>query len=219
MSDKTNQLNKIFEKKRIEERIRWIFEHYHEDEVLLTSSFGSSSALLLHLVNKIKPQHPVYFLDTGYHFQDTIEYKDELVAKLHLNVKVTGAARNKHTFTRENYTYHQNQDLCCFINKVEPLAALRTKHKIWLSGLFRYQNENRKNLNFFEEKDDILKCSPLLDMSPEEVHTYFFIHELPSHPMVSKGFGSIGCTHCTAKGNGRDGRWKGQAKTECGIHM
>jgi phosphoadenosine phosphosulfate reductase len=208
-----------FEKYSIEERVRWIFDHFAEDEILMTSSFGSSSALLLHLIHKISPNHPIYFLDTGYHFEETKVYKEKLQTQLGLNVKTIGAPENKHRFTEENYTYKHNQDLCCFINKVEPLAKLRASHKIWLSGLFKYQNENRKQLTFFDEKTDILKIYPLLDMTPEEVHAYFFIHELPSHKLVAKGYSSIGCTHCTVKGNGREGRWAGNAKVECGIHL
>ncbi|MBK6265065.1 phosphoadenylyl-sulfate reductase [Marivirga sp. S37H4] len=203
----------------IEERVRWIFDHYAEDEILMTSSFGSSSALLLHLIHKISPDHPIYFLETGYHFEETLAYKERLQQQLKLNIKTIGAPENKHRFTEENFTYEHNQDLCCFINKVEPLSTLRKSHKIWLSGLFKYQNENRKQLGFFDRKADLLKVYPLLDMTPEEVHTYFFIHELPSHELVAKGYSSIGCTHCTVKGSEREGRWSGKAKVECGIHL
>ncbi|GAA5035399.1 phosphoadenylyl-sulfate reductase (thioredoxin) [Marivirga lumbricoides] len=208
-----------FKSYTIEERVKWIFDHYAEEEILMTSSFGSSSALLLHLIHKISPDHPIYFLDTGYHFKETLDYKNKLEQQLNLNVKIIAAPKNKHRFTRHNFTYQHNQDLCCFINKVEPLAALKAQHKVWLSGLFKYQNENRKQLAFFDRKQDILKVYPLLDMTPEEVHTYFFIHQLPSHELVAKGYSSIGCTHCTVKGSGREGRWAGSAKVECGIHL
>ncbi len=141
-----------FEIYTIEERVRWIFDHYAEEDILITSSFGSSSALLLHLIHKVSPNHPIYFLETGYHFEETIAYKDKLQQQLNLNIKSIGAPENKHRFTEDNYTYQHNQDLCCFINKVEPLSALREKHKIWLSGLFKYQNENREQLDFFDRK-------------------------------------------------------------------
>jgi phosphoadenosine phosphosulfate reductase len=209
----------VFINNTIEERVKWIFDHYAEEDILITSSFGSSSALLLHLIHKISPKHPIYFLETGYHFEETLAYKDRLQKLLSLNIKTIGAPENKHQFTQDNFTYKHNQDLCCFINKVEPLATLRASHKIWLSGLFKYQNENRKQLNFFDQKVDILKSYPLLDITPEEVHSYFFIHELPSHELVAKGYSSIGCTHCTVKGSGREGRWAGNAKVECGIHL
>ncbi|PTB97542.1 phosphoadenylyl-sulfate reductase [Marivirga lumbricoides] len=208
-----------FKSYTIEERVRWVFDHYAEEEILMTSSFGSSSALLLHLIHKISPDHPICFLDTGYHFKETLDYKNKLEQQLNLNVKTIAAPKNKHRFTQRNFTYRHNQDLCCFINKVEPLAALKAQHKVWLSGLFKYQNENRKQLAFFDRKQDILKVYPLLDMTPEEVHTYFFIHQLPSHELVAKGYSSIGCTHCTVKGSGREGRWAGSAKVECGIHL
>ncbi len=208
-----------FENYTIEERVRWIFDHYGEEDILMTSSFGSSSALLLHLIHKIKPEHPIYFLETGYHFQETLDYKDLLQKQLNLNIKIIGPSENKHRFTQDNFTYQHNQDLCCFINKVEPLAALRSNHKIWLSGLFKYQNENRRQLNYFDQKSDVMKVYPLLDITPEEVHTYFFINQLPSHQLVAQGYSSIGCTHCTIKGSGREGRWAGNAKVECGIHL
>lgn len=208
-----------FKNYTIEERVRWIFEHYADEDILMTSSFGSSSALLLHLIHKISPDHPIYFLETGYHFEETISYKNLLQKQLGLNVKTIKAAENKHDFTQQNETYRYNQDLCCYINKVEPMAKLRESHKIWLSGLFKYQNENRKQLSFFDQKTDILKSYPLLDMTPGEVHSYFFIHQLPSHQLVAKGYSSIGCTHCTVKGSGREGRWAGNNKMECGIHL
>ena len=141
-----------FKKYSIEERVRWVFDHFAEDEILMTSSFGSSSALLLHLIHKISPNHPIYFLNTGFHFEETKAYKEKLQAQLGLNVKTIGALENKHRFTAENYTYQHNQDLCCFINKVEPLSALRESHKIWLSGLFKYPEREPQATDFFRSK-------------------------------------------------------------------
>jgi phosphoadenosine phosphosulfate reductase len=208
-----------FEKLSIQERLDYIFHRYSSDEILVTSSFGASSALLLHLISKVSPRHPVYFLDTGFHFEATWDYMHLLRERLGLPIKIASAPENKARFTRNNFTYLHNQDLCCYINKVEPMADLRARHRIWLSGLFRYQNANRQSFHFLEPKGDILKCYPLLDMSAEEVHTYYFLHELPNHPLIAEGYQSVGCVHCTSRGHGREGRWAGKAKTECGLHL
>jgi phosphoadenosine phosphosulfate reductase len=218
MNKSITTLSKNFESLSIEERIERIFCEFAPERVLVTSSFGTSSALLLHLINRIRPGHPIYFLDTGFHFEATWQYLQQLEKMMNLNIKIAGAPENKNQFTASNFTYRYNQDLCCYINKVEPMALLKQTHDVWLSGLFRYQNANRQNFKFFEEKEDIIKSYPVLDMTAEEVHTYYFIHEIPNHPLISKGYDSVGCTHCTTRGEGRAGRWSGSVKSECGLH-
>ena len=213
-------LNSRFDPLRPEERLKELFELFGDQDILITSSFGTTAVILLHMLSRVRPDIPVYFLDTGYHFKETLEYKNQLAEQLNLKFIDVGAAENRHRFSIENQTWKTNQDLCCFINKVYPIDQLKQQFKVWVSGILRFQNANRQNMNIWERKhDDILKFHPIIDMSQEEVMLYMQIWDLPTHPLVNEGYDSIGCFHCTTKGNGRSGRWKDSAKTECGLHI
>lgn len=202
-----------------QERIEMLFHHFKEEEVFITSSFGATSIILLHLISKIKPGFPVHFIDTGYNFKETLEYKEYLTEKLKLNIIDVKAEAHKHNFTKENETWRYNTDLCCYINKVSPVDELKKNHKVWMAGLLNFQNRYRKDLPLFDEKEDILKFYPIIDMSEDEVGLYQRLYDLPLHPLLPQGYSSIGCTHCTMKGTGREGRWFNSSKTECGLHL
>jgi phosphoadenosine phosphosulfate reductase len=189
------------------------------NKVLLTSSFGTTSALLLHLFNSLKPEQLVYFIDTTYHFQETLEYKKKLTDLMQLKVIDVKAEEWKNQFTKDDQTWSKNPDFCCSINKVEPINEVKKGQEIWVSGLLGYQNEHRKQLDIFEQKQDIIKFYPVIDMSKEAVEGYIAQHKLPQHPLLKQGYESVGCTHCTQKGQGRVGRWGDSAKTECGLHL
>ncbi|MEQ9425466.1 MAG: phosphoadenylyl-sulfate reductase [Cyclobacteriaceae bacterium] len=214
-----DHLNEHYEKLSPRERLAELYKHYPEDKILFTSSFGSTSVILLHMISQVRPQQPVHFIDTGYHFEKTLAFKNELVERLNLNVVDLKATSNRHKFTAENFTYLQNQNLCCFINKVDPVDRVKKDYHIWISGLLRFQNANRANLPLFERTRDIIKFHPLLDMTQEETALYIQLYDLPIHPLVDEGYDSIGCTHCTKKGTGRTGRWMNTAKSECGLHV
>lgn len=211
-------LNESFERLSPTERLLKIFQEFDEERILMTSSFGATSIVLLHMLSKIKADFPIYFIDTGYLFEETLKYKQELKDRFDLNIVDVAAKKNHHRFTKENQTWKYNSDLCCFINKVGPTEELKEGKDVWISGLMRYQNANREKLRVFEPKGDLLKFHPIIDLTEEEVQTYTMIYELPLNPMIYQGYGSIGCTHCTAKGEGREGRWINSAKSECGLH-
>ncbi|MBK8565171.1 MAG: phosphoadenosine phosphosulfate reductase family protein [Saprospiraceae bacterium] len=99
-----------------------------------------------------------------------------------------------------------------------PLDPIKAQHKVWVSGLMVYQTEFRSHLRVFERQGDIIKFHPLIDIDEGEVLYQFSLNNLPKHPLEDMGSGSIGCTHCTKKGEGRDGRFQGQSRTECGLH-
>ena len=214
ISDLNSSYNNLSPKDRLEK----LFEENDADDILITSSFGTTSAVLLHLISQVKPDHPIHFINTNYLFDETLSYRNKLVQQLGLNVVDVQTQSNKHKFTRENQTYKFNQDLCCFINKVQPLNEVKADHKIWISGLLSYQNANRRNLNIFEQRQDIVKFHPIIDMSKSEVELYHYIYSLPEHTLLNEGYESLGCTHCTKKGKGREGRWSEIEKTECGLH-
>ena len=215
---KVKELNKRYQALSFQERLERLFQDFPSEEILVTSSFGTTSMALLHLLSKVKPGHPVHFIDTSYHFQETLDYRDKLVAQLGLNVVEVKAETKKNRFTKENQTWRFNQDLCCFINKVEPLDKIKPNYSVWVSGLLGFQNIHRKNLEIFENKEAILKFHPLIDMTREDLNLYRQLFELPTHELLKHGYDSVGCTHCTKKGSGRQGRWIDVDKTECGLH-
>lgn len=219
MTDDIGSWNQQFASLSPLDRLKALFDQVDERDVLITSSFGSTSAILLHMLSKVKPGFPVYFVNTGYHFKETLTYRNRLAEEFNLNVLEAKATERKHNFTKENETWRYNQDLCCYINKVDPVDELKSRYKIWVSGLLRFQNANREKMQLFEAKKDIIKFHPIIDMTAREVALYRQIYDLPDHSLVEQGYDSIGCRHCTIKGTGRSGRWMDTGKTECGLHV
>jgi phosphoadenosine phosphosulfate reductase len=214
------ELNERYAKLSVEERILELYKDFDPESVLLTSSFAGNSALLLHLFARLTgSKQKVHFIDTGYHFPETLAYKEKLTRQYNLDVIDLKAEVWKHKFTSEYKMWTKDPDLCCKVNKTEPLDAISGNYQVWVSGLMHTQNEHRKGLRLFEEKNGILKFYPILNIAPEDRDMYILKHDLPFHPLVLEGYGSIGCTHCTVKGTGREGRWFGTAKTECGLHI
>ncbi len=214
----TKELSESYQTLSFQERLERLFREYPQDKILVTSSFGTTSMVLLHLLSKVKPGHPVHFIDTSYHFKETLAYRDQLVAQLGLTVAEVKAEPKKNRFTRENQTWRFNQDLCCFINKIEPLDKIKPNYQVWVSGLLGFQNIHRKNLDLFQQKEGMMKFHPLIDMTKEDLNLYRQLFELPTHELLHRGYDSVGCTHCTKKGSGRAGRWIDIDKTECGLH-
>ncbi|EMR02948.1 phosphoadenylyl-sulfate reductase [Cesiribacter andamanensis] len=217
--EETDSLTLRFAGLTPQERLEALFRLVPQEQVLFTSSFGSTSAVLLHLLSRVRPGMPVHFVDTGFHFPETLAYKELLAGRLGLRLIDVGADARRHRFTRENETWRYNPDLCCYINKVYPVDRLKGDYKVWISGLLGFQNPQRQQKTLFEKKGDILKLHPILDMSQQEVLLYLKVWDLPLHPLLAQGYESIGCTHCTARGQGRSGRWMDSTKTECGLHV
>jgi phosphoadenosine phosphosulfate reductase len=199
------------------ERVIELYKDF--DKVLFTSSFGTTAAFLVHLFNSIKPNQQIYFLDTTYHFNETLDYKNKLTSLLNLNVIDIKAEEWKNKFTTEDKTWNSDPDLCCSINKVEPLDKIKPDFQVWVSGLMSSQNSYRGALKIFEEKDGILKFYPLVDLKEQDAFDYIKKNNLPEHPLLKAGFSSVGCFHCTVAGKGRSGRWVNKSKTECGLHL
>ncbi len=212
------KLNEIFTPHTFAERIRLLYHYFCPEDVLYTSSFGTRSAFLLHLISRIRPSQPVHFINTTYHFPETIAYKEQLAAEFGLNLIDILPDPTQNRITREEQMWKNDPNLCCTINKVIPLQPIKAAHKVWISGLMAHQTGYRSTLQVFEQQDGIIKFHPLIDIDEGELLYYFSRHQLPRHPLEDKGYGSIGCEHCTAQGNGRSGRWQGSNKTECGLH-
>lgn len=211
-------LNDIFTPLPFEDRLRLLYKYFSEEEVLYTSSFGTKSVFLLHLVHKIRPTQTVHFIDTTYHFPETLAYKEKLNKAFGLNVVEVRPDPVQNTLTREEQWWREHPRMCCSINKVVPLEPIKARHKVWISGLMSYQTDFRSRLRIFEKQGDIIKFHPLIDIDEGEFLYYLSYHKLPRHPLEGKGYGSIGCRHCTKKGQGRSGRWQGTQQSECGLH-
>ncbi|TCP62833.1 phosphoadenylylsulfate reductase (thioredoxin) [Rhodovulum bhavnagarense] len=193
--------------------------------VALVSSFGAESAVLLHYVTQVFPDIPVLFIDTGTHFPETLEYRDRLAARLKLNL--VNLRPDPSLIAGEDPAgdlARRDPNMCCTLRKTFPLADALEGFDTWISGRKRYQGQTRAALPALERDGGHVKVNPLVFWSPDEIAAYFRKHELPRHPLVDKGYVSIGCAPCTrpvrAGEDLRAGRWADNPdKTECGIHL
>ena len=213
-----SELNAIFTPLGFRERIARLYDYFPEAEVLYTSSFGTKSVFLLHLVSQIRPTQPVHFINTTYHFPETLAYRDQIGEQFGLRIVDVLPEPAQNAITTEEHWWEEHPRMCCSINKVVPLEPIVDQHTVWISGLMSYQTDFRSHLRVFEQQGDILKFHPLIDINEGELLYHLDYHKLPQHPLKAKGYGSIGCTHCTKPGQGRSGRWTGTTQKECGLH-
>ena len=192
----------------------------------LVSSFGAESVVLLHMVSVLDPDLPVLFIDTQMLFPETLAYQTEVAENLALtNIQTIHADQAAVEFDDPDGTLHQfSTDACCALRKTIPLENALAPYDAWITGRKRFQAGTRAELQFFEpETDKRLKINPLAMWGREDVEDYMINNRLPRHPLVAKGYPSIGCAPCTspvAEGEDpRAGRWRGSQKTECGIHF
>lgn len=197
-----------------------------KDDIAIVSSFGADSSVLLHMVAVVDPTLPVYFLETGKHFPETLQYVETLKAHLGLtNVRwLRPDPKDLARFDPRGDLWETDPDSCCHIRKTEPLDAEIAQYGGWVTGRKRYQTTERGVLPHFElTSDDRIKVNPLAYFSDADVNAYKTKHGLPEHPLFAKGYKSIGCAPCTtivAEGEDpRAGRWRGLNKKECGIHF
>lgn len=194
-------------------------------DTAVVSSFGAESAVLLHLVTQAAPTMPVLFLDTGKHFPETLAYRDELAARLGLNlINVTPDGEELTAKDATELRWSYDPDGCCEIRKVKPLEKALTDFDTSITGRKGFQSSTRVGLARFELDGNSgrLKFNPLANWTRDQLDAYFAAHDLPRHPLEAEGYPSIGCSPCTSKvkpgEDPRAGRWRGWDKTECGIH-
>jgi phosphoadenosine phosphosulfate reductase len=194
------------------------------DHLALVSSFGTESAALLKLMAEVDPAIPVIFLDTGWLFEETLAYRDDLVARLGLS-DVRSIKPLEQTLSREDperALWFSDPDACCRIRKVEPLARALAPFNAWINGRKRFQGGLRADIAVVEQDGVRLKFNPFANASREQIEAIYRASKLPPHPLAAKGFLSVGCMPCTSRTSvgedARAGRWRGTAKTECGIH-
>ncbi|WP_237152137.1 phosphoadenylyl-sulfate reductase [Oryzibacter oryziterrae] len=205
--------------------LRAAIEEHFSGEIALVSSFGADSAVLLHMVAGIDRNLPVVFIDTGKLFGETLRYRDSLVDLLQLtdvrSIQPQPALLQQHD--PEGALWLRDTDACCAVRKVQPLSVAMEGFSSWITGRKRFQAETRTKLPLFEADGDKIKVNPLAGWNRARVEAYREEHGLPAHGLVADGYLSIGCMPCTDRvkpgEDERAGRWRGQAKTECGIHL
>ncbi len=193
--------------------------------VFATSSFQTHSVVLLHILKRVDSDIPVYFINTGFHFAETIQYKDMITERLGLNVHnlMPQVPKSMQINSSGDLMFTYDPDYCCYLNKVQPVEALLDRFDVWVNGIRADQN-NHRSAFCLEEKTrcNTIRYHPLLQWSNEMIEAYIAEYSLPVHPLEKKGYKSIGCEPCTRPAIGhdlRDARWTGMNKTECGLHL
>lgn len=205
--------------------LRWVTDRFPHEQVLLTCSFQHDGVVLAHMLHQIAPEIPAVFIDTGFHFPETLAYRDEIQRRFGIRVVDLKPIMPREEFAKEHGLdlYRRNPDLCCHINKVEPLRRHLPGMRAWVNGRRRDQASTRQAINVVEEyQGGLYKVNPLAAWTSRDTFYYMQTHDIPTHPLFEQGYASIGCAPCTRPvlpdENERDGRWAGQAKTECGLH-
>jgi phosphoadenosine phosphosulfate reductase len=194
------------------------------EHLAVVSSFGTESAALLKVMTEVDPAIPVIFLDTGWLFEETLAYRDTLIATLGLrdvrSIKPLETTLSHEDPDRE--LWFSDPDACCRIRKVEPLARALAPFDGWINGRKRFQGGLRAAIPVVEDDGVRLKFNPFANVSREAIQAIYAAAKLPMHPLAEKGYLSVGCMPCTSRTSAdedaRAGRWRGRPKTECGIH-
>ena len=194
------------------------------ERLAVVSSFGIESAALLKVMADVDPAIPVVFLDTGWLFEETLAYRDTLIATLGLR-DVRSIKPLEETLSREDGNrelWFTDPDACCRIRKVEPLARALAPFRAWINGRKRFQGGLRADIPVVEDDGARLKFNPFANVSREAIEAIYTGAKLPPHPLAASGYLSVGCMPCSSRTSpdedARAGRWRGRAKTECGIH-
>ncbi len=200
--------------------------HRFPEKIALVSSFGTESAILLHMISEIDKATPVIFLDTGKLFPETLAYRDTLVERLGLtgvkSIRPSGAQLA--AWDPDGRLWQKDVDMCCAIRKTNPLDSALEGFDAWITGRKRSQAGTRAAMEVIETgPDGRITVNPLAFWDDARIEAYFEEHDLPRHPLEAEGYTSIGCATCTLRPrpgeDKRSGRWAGLDKTECGIHM
>lgn len=209
-----------------EEIIELSVSHFRgSDGIAAVSSFGADSAVLLHMISRVDARLPVLFLDTGKHFGETLHYRDRLVEDLGLtDLRIVAPRADLLTELDPDGNLHKTDtDACCEIRKVEPMARAVSPFGAWFTGRKRHQSATRSEMPVFEAVGRRVRINPLARWTTADQAAYMRANGLRENPLVAYGYLSIGCFPCTQPvkpgEDARSGRWAGQAKTECGIHL
>lgn len=218
-----DKLNTQFESASADEILTWTANTFG-DKAVITSSFGADSAALLHMASRIHPQIKVIFLNTGFLFKQTLEFRDALSKSLNINVcefKAT-AEEIEQVRNKMNGPSFQKGE-CCDAVKVRLLQQSLSGARAWIAGLQRSESKSRADIKIIESYGEgMVKVHPIARWTSKDIYDYMKKFDLPFHPLWQMGYKSIGCEPCTSLPlpgqDDRSGRWAGTDKTECGIH-
>jgi phosphoadenosine phosphosulfate reductase len=193
-----------------EDVLKYGVENFHP-RLTMACSFQKEESVLVHMLSEIEPSARVFTIDTGVLFPETLTTWKAFEDRFGVKIEVLDARSPDEPWTSER---------CCGVAKVDALERALVDVDAWITGIRREQAPTRAVTPKLDrdEKRGIWKLNPLADWTEKDVWRYIFKHDLPYHPLHDQGFGSIGCAPCTRPGDGREGRWAGQDKTECGIH-
>lgn len=206
-----------------DEVLRWAFDTFG-DRLIVASNM--QDAVLVDVAAKVKPDVDVLFLETGYHFAETLGTRDAVAAQ-YPQITIVNAEAEQSVAEQEaefGLLNRTNPDKCCFLRKVVPLRNALSRYDAWITGVRRVEAPTRANtpLVQWDEGNGLVKINPLAAWTDDEFRAYIDRHGILENPLVSEGYLSIGCAPCTAKvapgDDPRSGRWAGQSKTECGLH-
>ncbi len=196
------------------------------DNLMMTTAFGYSGIVLLSFVKDHFADIPIYFIDTGYHFEETLKLRQKIMSEWELDIQMISTKRTEDELNglMGEKAYRSDPDMCCYYRKVEPLQNLMEEDTVWLSATRRDQSETRKNTQPIEiDGRGQIKISPLYNWTSEDCWTYIRKYDLPYNPLHDQFYPSIGCAPCTNPidegGDERSGRWSGSDKVECGLHI
>lgn len=212
------------------EEVKEDISNYRERnlKIFATSSFQPQSVVLLHLIQQVDKDIPVFFLNTGYHFPETLQFRKNLERQLDIQILdlFSHVPRNQQRDSLGNLLFTSDPDYCCHLNKVQPLDPILMEYDVWVNGIRKGQNANRAKMQKEEKsKFDVLRYHPILEWTQKMVFSYMNEFNLPQHPLMQQGYFSVGCEPCTRRLkegennlDSRNGRWTGMKKTECGLH-
>lgn len=209
------------------EEIQQKINQYQEEgkKLFTSSSFQSHSLVLLHILSRIDRSIPVYFINTGYHFADTITFVEQIAARLGMQVTdlKPRVPKNHQRDADGNLLFTSDPDFCCYLNKTQPMDTVLQEYDIWINGVRADQSAARSAMRVEQPAPHgVMRFHPMLDWTPSMIYAYLREHELPRHPLESQGYVSIGCEPCTKRLDPdmqeREARWYGLNKTECGLN-
>lgn len=218
------RFNEHLEEETPQGMLRWAWEHF-EGRVAASSSFQTQSLPLLHVISRTVPEMPVLFLDTGFHFRETLEFRDQVVELLGLKLVNLRPVVSRDELRRRlgDHPFRTDPDACCRLNKIEPMERAAAGYDVLVSGVRGDQTALRADLPLLEAREKgPLRLHPMLRWTAGDIERYRTLHQLPAHPLSDMGYGSIGCAPCTRPvregEDERAGRWPGLDKNECGLH-
>jgi phosphoadenosine phosphosulfate reductase len=223
-AEEIQQLSESFEGSSPQEILAWAVAAF-SPEIAVSTSFQTHSMALLHMVSQAAPDLRIFFLDTGFHFWETQIFRERIQMEWGLNVVDLYRDSRWDVFCRRfgRDLPVQDPNLCCYIHKVQPMQQALQGVQAWVTGIRRDQTSVRAQAHILElQPDGLLKVNPLLNWNRQDIQDYIDAHNLPAHPLLERGYRSVGCQPCTKPVNAdeddRAGRWVGKGKTECGLH-